>query len=96
MAIGVDVDQYNTYPEVQSALISSAMKNVNVAVYNYIKSITDKSVKAGAVTANIQNGGVGLAPFHDWDSKIPADVKAKIQAATDGIKNGSVTTGYKP
>jgi basic membrane protein A len=37
-----------------------------------------------------------LAPFHDWDSKIPADVKAKIQAATDGMKNGSVTTGYKP
>ena len=50
MAIGVDVDQYNTYPEVQSALISSAMKNVDVAVYNYLKSVSDKSVKAGAVT----------------------------------------------
>jgi len=33
MAIGVDVDQYNTYPEVQSALISSAMKNVDIAVF---------------------------------------------------------------
>ena len=36
MAIGVDVDQYNTYPEAQSALITSAMKNVDVAVYNYL------------------------------------------------------------
>jgi basic membrane protein A len=96
MAIGVDVDQYNTYPEVQSALISSAMKNVDVAVYNFLKSVTDKSVKAGAVIANIQNGGVGLAPFHDWDSKIPADVKTKIQTATAGLKDGSIKTGYTP
>ncbi len=96
MAIGVDVDQYNTYPEVQSALISSAMKNVDVAVYEYLKSVAAKTDKAGVVTANIQNGGVGLAPFHDWDSKIPADVKAKIQEATDGLKNGSIQTGSKP
>ena len=31
MAIGVDVDQYNTYPEVKDALVTSAMKNVDVA-----------------------------------------------------------------
>jgi basic membrane lipoprotein Med (substrate-binding protein (PBP1-ABC) superfamily) len=94
MAIGVDVDQYNTYPEVQSALISSAMKNVDVAVYNYLSAVNGKTDTAGVVTANITNGGVGLAPFHDWDSKIPADVKAKIQEATDGLKNGTIKTGY--
>ena len=96
MAIGVDVDQYNTYPEVQSALISSAMKNVEVTVYNYLKSVADKSVRAGVITGTIQNGGVGLAPFHDWDSKIPAEVKAKIQAATEGLKNGTIRTGMAP
>jgi basic membrane protein A and related proteins len=90
MAIGVDVDQYNTYPEVKDALISSAMKNVDAAVYNYLKAIKDGSVKAGILTANIQNGGVGLAPYHDWDSKIPADIKTKIQQATDGLKSGSI------
>ncbi len=90
MAIGVDVDQYNTYAEVQGALISSAMKNVDVAVYNYLKAVSGKTDKAGAVTANLSNGGVGLAPFHDWDSKIPADLKTKIQTATDGIKSGTI------
>lgn len=91
MAIGVDVDQYNTNPEVKEALLSSTQKNVAVAVYNYLKSVADGSVKAGISTANLQNGGVGLAPFHDWDSVIPADLKARIQQASDGIKNGSVT-----
>ncbi|HVN55807.1 MAG TPA: BMP family ABC transporter substrate-binding protein [Anaerolineaceae bacterium] len=95
-AIGVDVDQYNTYPEVKDALVSSAMKNVDVAVYEFLKSVSNKSDKAGIVTANLQNGGVGLAPFHDWDSKVPQEVKDKIKEATEGLKSGSLQTGYKP
>jgi basic membrane protein A and related proteins len=90
MAIGFQVDQYDTYPEVKDALLSSAQKNVDVAVYNYLKAVADGSVKAGISTATLQNGGVGLAPFHDWDSKIPADLRAEIQKASDGIKDGSI------
>ena len=96
MAIGVDVDQYNTYPEVQDALVTSAMKNVDVAVYEYLKSVKDGTSQAGVDTANINNGGVGLAPYHDWDSKVPDAVKAKVQEATDGLKNGTIATGYQP
>jgi basic membrane protein A len=90
MAIGFDIDEYNTIPAVKDALLSSAQKNVDVAVYNYLKTVVDGSVQAGISTATVQNGGVGLAPFHDWDSKIPADLKARIQQASDGIKDGSI------
>lgn len=89
-AIGVDVDQYHTNPDVKDALMTSAQKNVDVAVYNYLKTVADGSVKAGINTGTLQNGVVGLAPFHDWDSKIPADLKAQIQKASDGIKDGSM------
>jgi len=95
MAIGVDVDQYNTYPEVKDALISSAAKNVDVAVFEYLKAVSAGTSKAGINTANLKNGGVGLAPFHDWDSKIPADVKAKIKEANDSLIGGKLQTGYK-
>lgn len=90
MAVGFDVDQYNTYPEAKDALISSTQKNVDVAVYNYLKTVADGSVKAGISTASLQNGGIGLSPFHDWDSKIPDELKAQIQRASDGIKDGSI------
>lgn len=96
MAIGVDVDQYNTYPEVQSALLSSAAKNVDVAVYEYLKAVNDGTDKAGIFTANLSNGGVGLAPFHDWDSKIPQEVKDKIAEATSALISGTIVTGYTP
>ncbi|MCX6029996.1 MAG: BMP family ABC transporter substrate-binding protein [Chloroflexi bacterium] len=96
MAIGVDVDQYNTYPEVKDALLTSAAKNVDAAVYEYLKTVNGKTDKAGIFTANLKNGGVGLAAYHDWDSKIPQTVKDKVKAATDGLKGGSIVTGYKP
>jgi basic membrane protein A len=95
-AIGVDVDQYNTYPEVKDALVTSATKNVDVAVYEYLKTVNGKSDKGGILTANIKNEGIGLAPFHDWDSKVTDAVKAKVKEATDGLKAGTIKTGYQP
>jgi basic membrane protein A len=65
------------------------MKNVDVAVYNYLRTVADGSVQAGISTATLQNG-VGLAPFHDWEGKIPTDLKAQVQQASDGIKDGSI------
>jgi basic membrane protein A len=48
------------------------------------------SVQAGISTCTLQNGGVGLAPFHDWDSKIPTDLNAQRRKAIGGIKDGSI------
>ncbi len=96
MAIGVDVDQYLTYPEVKSSLITSAMKNVDVAVYNAIKAAQAGTIKGGISLSDISNGGIGLAPYHDWDSKISQKCKDAVQAAADGLKSGKLQTGYKP
>lgn len=90
-AFGVDVDRYDTNPEVKSTLVSSALQHVDVAVYNYLRAVAGGAAKGGISTATLHDGGVGLAPYHDWDGKIPADLKARIQQASDGIKNGSIT-----
>jgi len=96
MAIGLDVDQYLTYPKVKSALLTSAMKNVDVSVYNYLKLVAENRAKPGIMMANIQNEGIGLAPYHDWESKIPAEVKAKVDEASRGLRTGALKTGYLP
>ncbi len=38
----------------------------------------------------LANGGVTLAPFHDFDSQISADLKAGIDALKGKIVDGSV------
>jgi len=95
MGIGVDVDQYYTYEEVKDILITSAAKNVDVAVFTAIKALSEGKLEAGILTGNIQNGGIGLAPYHDWESKIPQSCKDKVNEATKGLKDGSLKTGYQ-
>jgi basic membrane protein A len=96
MAIGVDVDQYYTYPEVASALITSAQKNMDVAAGDAVKAFADGTLEGGIRLATVSNGGVGLAPYHDWDSKIPQTCKDDVSTALDGLKAGTIDTGYKP
>jgi len=93
MCIGVDVDQYVSYPDVASCLITSAQKHLRQAVKSSIVSMVKGTFQPGLVTFDITNDGIGLAPYHDWDSKISADIKAKITDTTNKLKDGSLKTG---
>ena len=42
-----------------------------------------------------QYGLVGLAPYHDNESKVPDAVKAKMTQLADDVKGGKVDTGWK-
>ncbi len=89
--IGVDSDQWETVPEAHACLISSAMKLITPGVIALVKSAKDGTFQAGG---NFY-GGAGLAPFHDFDSKIPADVKTKLNEIAKGLLDGSLKTGYE-
>jgi len=39
----------------------------------------------------LKNGGVGLAPFHDYASKIPSSLSGELQTIQSGIENGTIT-----
>jgi basic membrane protein A len=42
----------------------------------------------------LENGGVGLAPFHDYEDQIPDELKQEIDAIIEGIKSGEISTGW--
>lgn len=96
--IGVDQDEYLTTFQNGKApgankLLSSAMKRVDNAVYLAVKDAANGNFSGGTVLNDAKSGGVGLAPFHDADSSIPADVKSKLDATLKGLADGSITTG---
>jgi basic membrane protein A len=74
-------------------LITSAQKHLRQAVKASIASMVKGTFQPGLVTFDITNDGIGLAPYHDWDSKISADIKAKITDTTNKLKDGSLKTG---
>ena len=67
------------------------MKRMDTTILDTIKSVQDGSFKGGKVIGTLANGGVSLAPYHDTDSKIPADLKAEIEALKADITAGKVT-----
>lgn len=89
LGIGVDTDQYLSLPEAKSILVSSAMKLITPGVFNLVKSVQDNSFKGGNVVGN-----VGLAPYHDLDPKVPADVKQKMTQVTTDVVSGKTSTGW--
>ncbi len=85
MAIGVDVDQYYSVPTARTALISSAAKNIDVATFAAVTAFADGTLEPGVRTARLENDGVGLSPFHDWDDRIPTDCRQALDDATEAL-----------
>ncbi len=90
--IGVDTDQWETLPAAHPCLISSAMKLITPSVVELIGMYGAD----GTMTSGNFFGGAGLAPFHDFEDKIPQEVKDKLAEIDAGLKDGSLTTGYQP
>lgn len=90
--IGVDSDQYNTIEGIGDTILTSAIKRVDNAVFMTVKEAVDGAIKGGENKIfGLAEDGVGLAPYHDWETKMPQEVKDAVQKATDDIKAGTVT-----
>ena len=86
--IGVDTDQWDTVPAAQPCLITSAMKLITEAVNDTVVKAKD-----GDFTELTTMGTAGLAPYHDFEDVIPADVKAKVDEVVKQMEAGTLKTG---
>jgi basic membrane protein A len=87
--IGVDTDQWETLPGAHPCLVSSAIKSVRSGVAELIAAAADGTFEGGQVY-----GQAGLAPYHDFESKLPAELKTKLTEIAAGLVDGSISTGY--
>ena len=93
--VGVDVDQYYSFPEVSDILLSCAMKRLDNALYAVIKSFVENDFDGGGIyTGKLSNEGVAMAPYHDYENQIPDSIKQEIESIKNGIIDGSIDTGW--
>ena len=86
MAIGVDKDQNDLAP---NNVITSAMKNVNIAVADLVKALADGTYKAGEVKmSTLATGGVGLAPT--TEKNVPAEVLSFVEEKSKEVIDGKI------
>jgi basic membrane protein A len=89
-AIGVDTDQSLSLPEYAKALLTSAQKVIDVAVLDTFKKNAGGDLGGENYVGTLANGGVGIAPFHDLDSVVPANVKTAVVQLKADIASGTV------
>ena len=88
--IWVDADGYETMPQYKDLMLTSVMKEIGAAVYDTIDQAQQGKFSNAPYIGTLANGGVGIAPFHDFDSKIPAEAKAKIAELKASIAAGTL------
>ena len=91
--IGVDTDQVLTDPDHKAVFLTSVLKQVGSTTATAVTEAFDGSFKGGILLGDLKSGGVGIAPFHDLDSAVPADLKAELEALSKGIVDGSIKVG---
>jgi basic membrane protein A and related proteins len=92
-AIGVDADQWISLgdTEYHKAILTSAQKAIDVSVMDVVTKNAGGDLGGEDYSGTLANDGVLLAPFHDFDSQIPAELKAEIETLRAAIADGSVT-----
>jgi basic membrane protein A len=88
--IGVDADVYNTDPSVADLLLTSVMKGVDAGVRDTVKAASEGTFDNSPYIGTLENGGVGLAPFHDFESKVPAELQGELDDLKAKIISGEV------
>jgi basic membrane protein A and related proteins len=85
LAIGVDSDQYETAPEsVRDVILTSMVKKVDVAVYDYIQSVVDGEPKTGETVYDLEADGVGYSTSGGQVDDIEDQLEEFKQQIVDG------------
>ena len=94
MMIGVDTDWYISAPEYQEIYLTSALKGIDNAVFQAIKDKLQSTFTGGEWIGTLENDGVGIAPFHEYEDEVPQAVKDEMEGVRQGIIEGTIDTGW--
>ena len=92
LAIGVDSDQQAQAP---GHVLTSMVKQVDVAVFDTIKAVQDGKFQAGVRTFDLASGGVGYVYDDKNKALIPDATKAKLDELKAKIAAGQIKVPYE-
>jgi basic membrane protein A len=94
-AIWVDTDGCVSAETYCPQIISSVFKGMDVAVADAIKASQADSFSSEPYVGTLENGGTGLSPFNQFDSKVPAELKTELDQIKSDIVAGTITIESK-
>jgi basic membrane protein A len=90
--IWVDTDGCVSVEDGCDLFLTSVMKNMDVAVKDVTVAAANGDFEGGTNQGTLENDGVGIAPFHDFDSQVPQELKDKLDELKQQIIDGTLQT----
>ena len=91
--IGADTDQYYAFPVAAPHLYVSVLKLIAPGVAELIKTAKGAQTGSSVFPSGNYLGQVGLSPYHDLDSSMPDEVKARMTELNQALVSGTLQTG---
>jgi basic membrane protein A len=89
--IWVDTDGYESASQFSELMLTSVMKNMDVAVFDTTSAAIDGSFEGGRYVGTLENEGVAIAPFHDFEDEVPDELKSELDTLREGIIAGDIS-----
>ncbi len=90
--IWVDTDGCVSLEDSCDLFLTSVMKNMDVAVHDVAVAAAEGDFEGGTNQGTLENDGVGIAPFHEFDDAVPQEVKDRLEELRQGIIDGEIQT----
>jgi basic membrane protein A len=93
--LGVDADLYETDPNTQEVVLTSILKNMKVSTYEAVMQSGEGELDFEPYVGTLENDGVGIAPFHNFEDKVSESLQGELDEITQGIIDGDIeVTSY--
>jgi len=89
-AIWVDDDGFVSNASYGSVIMTSVTKGIATAVKTSVTNAYNGSFTSTPFIGTLANNGTGLAPFHDFSSKVPASLQSELATVKADIISGTI------
>jgi len=88
--IGVDADFTETDPSVADLMLTSILKGIDVGTKEAVLAAGNGEFDNTPFVGTLENEGVGIAPFHDFEDKVPAELQGELDDLKAAIIAGDI------
>jgi basic membrane protein A len=89
----VDTDGCVSVAEFCDLFLTSILKNMDVAVFETTQAALEGTFEGGLYVGTLENDGIGLAPYHEFEDEVPEEIDSELQEIRQGIIDGSIQVG---
>ncbi|MQA81508.1 MAG: BMP family ABC transporter substrate-binding protein [Streptosporangiales bacterium] len=88
--IWVDTDGCVSAKQYCQYFITSVTKGMTKSVKEYAVKAAEGNPPTGNYIGDFSNDGASLAPFHEFESKVPAELKSELEQIKEDISSGKI------